>query len=272
MNWLEDRWHSMATMGSDTWLAWALWLALVVGVVVLIDVRRQIRRNRRTSTEQTRPHVAMFMEPNTTDWHVLELVVRNFGQTAAYDVEFEFPRPPSVARYETTTNGYADVVSLQLPRELPKLAPGQEWRTVWDSAIDRAELGSAIDSRFTGSVMYYDHPEHARRWWQPRREQFRTKVVLDWNELPPVQRLELMTTHDLAKREKEKLELLRSLLTYFHYVSAETHPDVVRSEIERTNRVTKEIQDRWHSNQSEDPTGAIGRRSGTEPEPSKGRG
>ena len=61
-------------------------------------------------------------------------------------------------------------------------------------------------------------------------------MVLDWNALPPVQRIELMTTHDLAKREKQKLELLRSLLTYFHYASKETRPDVFRSEIERINR------------------------------------
>lgn len=33
-----------------------------------------------------------------------------------------------------------------------------------------------------------------------------------------------MLTHDLAKREKQKLELLRSMLTYFHYASKETRP------------------------------------------------
>ena len=59
--------------------------------------------------------------------------------------------------------------------------------------------------------------------------------MLDWDALPPVQRIELMTTHDLAKREKQKLELLRSLLTYFHYASKETRPEVFRSEIERIN-------------------------------------
>ena len=29
-------------------------------------------------------------------------------------------------------------------------------------------------------------------------------MVLDWDDLPPVQRIELMTTHDLAKREKQQ--------------------------------------------------------------------
>jgi hypothetical protein len=38
-------------------------------------------------------------------------------------------------------------------------------------------------------------------------------VVLDWDTLPPVQRIELMTSHNHAKREKQKLELLRNLVT-----------------------------------------------------------
>ena len=65
--------------------------------------------------------------------------------------------------------------------------------------------------------------------WRRARRPLETKVVLDWDALPPVQRIELMTTHDLAKREKQKLELLRSLLTYFHYASKETRPEVFDS-------------------------------------------
>ncbi|BBX57397.1 hypothetical protein MSHO_27420 [Mycobacterium shottsii] len=79
-------------------------------------------------------------------------------------------------------------------------------------------------------------------------------MVLDWEALPPVQRIELMTTHDLAKREKQKLELLRSVLTYFHYASKEKRPDVFRSEIERINRAVAETQDRWRTRQVDQPT------------------
>ena len=142
-----------------------------------------------------------------------------------------------MAEYENAADGYANIVELKLPGELPVLAPGQEWRMVWDSALDRAEIGNGIESRFTGSVLYHDRPEQPRGWrfWQRERPVLETNVVLDWNALPPVQRIELMTNHDLAKREKQKLELLRSLLTYFHYASKETRPDVFRSEIDRIN-------------------------------------
>lgn len=254
--WIDDRWHSVTDMGAGSWVAWAAWAAVLLAVVVLIWAHRQVQRNRQAATEQTRPQVAMFMEPHAADWHVIELVVRNFGQTPAYDVEFVFPHPPTVAQYEAAADGYADVVPLQLPRELPVLAPGQEWRSVWDSAIDRAELGDAIESHFAGTVTYFDRPERPRDWrfWQGGRQPFETKVVLNWNDLPPVQRIELLTTHDLAKREKQKLELLRGLLSYFHYASQETRPDVFRSEIEQINRAAKQAQDRWRARQVDGPT------------------
>jgi hypothetical protein len=79
-------------------------------------------------------------------------------------------------------------------------------------------------------------------------------VLLDWDALPPAQRIELMTTHDLAKREKQKLELLRSLLTYFHYATKETRSDVFRSEIERINRAVQETKDRWRARELHETT------------------
>jgi hypothetical protein len=256
MGWIQDSWHGVTHVESSTWLAWAAWAAIALGVVALVVISRQLTRNRRLAAEQTRPHVGMFMEPHPADWHVIELVVRNFGRTAAYDIRFSFPNPPTVAEYENAADGYAGVVELRLPRELPVLAPGQEWRMVWDSALDRAEIGSGIESRFTGTVIYYDRPGKPRGWrfWQGDRPALETKVVLDWDALPPVQRIELMTTHDLAKREKQKLELLRGLLTYFHYASKETRPDVFRSEIERINGAVQETQDRWRTRQLDEPT------------------
>ena len=97
-------------------------------------------------------------------------------------------------------------------------------------------------------------------------------MVLDWDALPPVQRIELMTTHDLAKREKQKLELLRSLLTYFHYASKETRPEVFRSEIERINNAVRETQDRWRTRQLDEPTDVQLRWSNAEDDLGKHRG
>ena len=274
MGWIQGSWHGFTNVGSSTWIAWAAWAAIAIAVITLFFTNHQITRNRRLAAEQTRPHVAMLMEPHAVDWHVIELVVRNFGQTAAYDIRFSFQNPPTVAEYENAADGYADIVQLQLPRELPVLAPGQEWRMVWDSALDRAEIGSGIESRFAGTVIYYDRPAKPRGWrfWERGRRALETSVVLDWAALPPVQRIELMTTHDLAKREKQKLELLRSLLTYFHYASKETRPDVFRGEIERIKGAIQETQDRWRTRQLDAPTDVSLRWSNAESDLGKHRG
>ncbi len=156
------------------------WAAIALGVIALVLTNRRLNRSRRLVAEQARPHVAMLMELHPPDWHVIELVVRNFGRTAAHDIQFSFSNRPTVAEYENATDGYADVVELQLPRELPVLAPGQEWRMVWDSALDRAEIGSGIESRFTGSLVYYDRPSQPRGWRFWQREVLRWRPTWCW--------------------------------------------------------------------------------------------
>jgi hypothetical protein len=117
-------------------------------------------------------------------------------------------------------------------------------------------MGGAIEWRFAGSVKYADKPTAAggkRRAVKGRRA-YQTKVVLDWDDLQPVQRVELMTGHELAKRERNKLELLRNLLTYFHYASQETRSEVYQSEIDGVRRATDAVKERLRSRQLEDPT------------------
>lgn len=258
VNWINDRVHDLRDLGSAGWLAIAAWVALALGIVVLVWANRQMTKNRQLKAEQVRPQVTMYMEPHASDWHVIELVVRNFGQTAAHDVRFDFVDHPTVAAYEDVRfGGVPEVAELDLPSELTYLAPGQEWRTVWDSAISRAELGGSIRDRFDGSLTYSDRPRpdsksKSRSWG--KGQAFATKFRLDWGNLQPVQRIELMTTHDLAKREKQKLELLRSVLSYFHYASKEAQPDVFRAEIDRMTKATAEVQDRWRSRQFDQTT------------------
>lgn len=257
---LADLWGEVTGVGAGTWLAVAAWAAVLLGLAALLYTHRQIRRQQKSSTKQTRPHVAMVMEPHAADWHVIELAVRNFGSTAAYDVGFTFDKPPTVARYEHTEDGFTDIVELTLPQSIPELAPTQEWRTVWDSTLDRSQFGSSIESRFEGVVSYYDQPEPQGRWAKTfgrKRTVYRTKVVLDWEALQPPRRIEMLTGHDLAKREREKLELLRNTLDYFHYATKEARVDVLRSEIDRMKRAAEETQSRWRRERFEHPTEVV---------------
>lgn len=257
---LADLWGAVTGVGAGTWLAIAAWAAVLLGLLALLYTHRLIRRQRDNTDKQVRPHVAVFMEPHAADWHVIELVVRNYGTSAAYDIELTFPSPPTVARYEHAEDGYTDIVELALPQNIPELAPTQEWRTVWDSAVDREQLGSSIGSRFDGAVSYYDRSA-AQGWWARtfgrRRRAYRTRITLDWATLPPVRRVEMLTNHDLATREREKLELLRMMLDYFQFACRETRVDVLRSEIQRMRRAADETQSRWRRNQSDPPTEVV---------------
>jgi hypothetical protein len=256
VGWIEDRWHELTNAGWSIWLVIGVWAVVIVGLAALIYVHRQLKLNREQRLTETRPHVAVFMEPNASDWHVIELVARNFGETAAYDVQFSWVNPPTVGQYESEHDGMVNVGELTLPSTISALAPGQEWRTIWDSTLSRAELGQSIDWRFVGAVKYADlpaAPDGKRRAVKGRHE-YQTKVVLDWDDLQPVQRVELMTGHELAKRERNKLELLRNLLTYFHYASQETRAEVYQSEIDGVRRATDAVKERLRSRQLEDPT------------------
>jgi hypothetical protein len=252
VDWIEDRARDVADVSPGAWTALAAWLAVMVGVAALLYAWRQYQRAKQQSEELMRPNVAMFMEPSATDWHLIELAVKNFGRTPAYGIRFEFANPPTVGKYESAyEDRYVDIAPLNLPAEIPYLAPSQEWRIVWDSAPDRRELGEAIASRFDGAVTYYDEPKDGAK---RNRQQFRSTAVLDWATLHPVERLELLTTHDLARQEKQKLELLRSLLTYFHYATSESREEVLRSEINRVRSAADELRERYRAQYNAPPS------------------
>src|SRR6185312_1374982 len=254
VGWIQDRWNALTGAEWD-WLAIGVWAVVILGLAALIFAYIQSKRNREARVEEMRPHVAMYMEPHASDWHLIELVVRNFGKTAAYDVRFSFVNPPTVGQYESEHDGLVNVGELALPSTIPALAPGQEWRTIWDSTLSRSEMGGSIEWQFVGNVKYADKPAlDGKRRSVKGRNEFQTKVVLDWDDLQPVQRVELMTGHELAKRERHKLELLRSLLTYFHYASQETRHEAYQAEIDGVRRATDAVKERLRSRQLEDPT------------------
>jgi hypothetical protein len=245
-DWFDNTGGDIFSLSASAWTALAAWLAVTVGVAGLIYARRRIKRAEKQSAELMQPNVAMYMEPSAQDWHLIELVVKNFGRTPAYSISCNFTNAPTVPRYENAYgDGYVDIVSLDLPEEIPFLAPSQEWRTVWDSALDRKQLGTSIESRFEGTVTYFDQPAQPGRRRNRKGREHTTPVVLDWTSLHPVERLELLTTHDLARQEKQKLELLRGVLTYLQNVSKETREDVIRDEINRMRSLVNETNDRW---------------------------
>ncbi|WP_110319559.1 hypothetical protein [Mycolicibacterium moriokaense] len=248
-----DWFRNLVDLSAGAWTALAAWLAVAAGVAALVYAWRQYQRAKEQTAELMQPNVAMFMEPSASDWHLVELVVKNFGRTPAYGIRLDFANPPTVGKYESAYDDrYVDIAQLNLPAEIPYLAPTQEWRIVWDSALDRKELGESIASRFHGEVTYYDEPKNNQKGKRARR-QLKSSAVLDWGTLHPVERMELLTTHDLARQEKQKLELLRNLLTYYHYATSESREEVLRVEINRVRAAADELRERYRAEYNHQP-------------------
>jgi hypothetical protein len=243
---VKDFARGIVNLSPHAWTALAAWLAVMVAIAAALYVRRQVEEAKEHSAVLTQPNVAMFMEPSAKDWHLIELVVKNYGRTPAFGIRFEFGNAPTVPQYENAyEDHYVNVVPLNLPAEIPYLAPLQEWRMVWDSALDRGQLGDSIESRFDGAITYYDKPNGAKT--KAKRRQFRTSAVLDWGALHPVERLELLTSHDLARQEKQKLELLRGVLTYYQYATKENREEVLREEIKRIKDAVEDTRERYRN-------------------------
>src|SRR4051794_32673080 len=107
------------------------------------------------------------------------------------------------------------------PTILPMCRParGRRWRPGWPSA-----------SPLPPSSM------HGGSSSRPGTRQ-RTSASPTW----------LLTSHDLARQEKQKLELLRGLLTYYHYATTESRHEALQSEINRINAAANEQRDRYRS-------------------------
>lgn len=111
--------------------------------------------------ERAQPYVAVSMEPlMAVDPKFQELVIKNFGATAAYNVQIE-SKPEIVREWD----GGSQKVPLPL---IPTLVPGQEWRTLWDFFPSRHSAG--LPERHEVKVRFED--SHG--------ETFVLAYALDW--------------------------------------------------------------------------------------------
>ncbi|MFJ4029526.1 hypothetical protein ACIPWF_19275 [Paenarthrobacter sp. NPDC089989] len=115
--------------------ALTLLIAIGAGVVAFFQLREAASARRQTKQlerEKSQPYVVAYLEENPVGPHILDLVVKNFGQTAGRNVRLSFD--PALNR--TDDNGGEEAVGL--PDVISFLAPGQEWRTFFDVSTVRA--------------------------------------------------------------------------------------------------------------------------------------
>ncbi|WAJ43540.1 hypothetical protein OK015_20370 [Mycobacterium sp. Aquia_216] len=120
-------------MGADAWAAWGIWVTAGIAAVAAYLALRQLREMRLTRERVAQPNVVVYADLNHQDWHYLDFVVKNFGETPAYGIRLTLP-PLDVVPWDNLATGDR-VTSLYLPESIVVLAPGQEWRTMWESGI-----------------------------------------------------------------------------------------------------------------------------------------
>lgn len=144
-----DDWAAVAAIAQAATVA--------IAGAALFYARGQVKEARETREKVAQPNVVAFIDHNPKNWQYLDFVVKNFGETPAYAIELTLP-PPDVSPYHNNiTDEDVGVTKLYVPKRIAVLAPGQEWRTLWDSAIKRKEYADTLsDNDITGHVTFWD--------------------------------------------------------------------------------------------------------------------
>lgn len=149
----------------EDWAALGTCVTAVVAIVAGVVAGRQLREARRLRLEQAQPYVVAYMADTPHHERFVDLVLRNFGTTAAVDVRLVVTPAPRQSRQGDKP------ADLFLPDCIPVLVPGQEWRTFWDFAPLRVQAG--LPERHEAAVSYTDS----------RGEAYTFRSVLDWASL-----------------------------------------------------------------------------------------
>jgi hypothetical protein len=168
-------------MSADFWAAVAAIaqaLTVLVAGWALVYARGQVKEARETRERVAQPDVVVYVDHNQNNWHYLDLVIKNFGQTPAYNVRLTLP-PLKRVPFANAVTG-EEVTEVWLPTSIAVLAPGQEWRSMWDDGEDIAEYEGDLPSQFVGSVQFDGK-------MNPNKPSFSNPISLDtrmfWNAM-----------------------------------------------------------------------------------------
>ncbi|MCV7343800.1 hypothetical protein [Mycolicibacterium rhodesiae] len=251
-------------MDADSWVAVAA-IAQVATVVVagwaLIYAHGQVQAARDTAERVAQPDVVVFIERDPHNWHYMDLVVKNFGQTTAYNLRITLP-PLAVVPWKRADTG-EEVTSLYVPQTIAVLAPQQEWRTSWDSGIEREEYKGELQSHFVGHVEFDDK-------MNPDRPSYRNPISLDADMLRDSMHV---TTEKSRTVEKALYEISGTLKGYksqhggmwVYTVPGDDERQYYAAVAER-RRANREHIGRMLRGESEEPRSTEGNSAGTEEE------
>jgi len=177
------------------WAAAASWATVIVAATAIWVAREQLQEAQHLRREQAKPYVVAYMDAQDNRPHIIKLVLKNFGATAAYDVRLTIDPNPTSSRGGKS-------LELRLPDVIPILVPGQQWETIWDSSVDRIGTIPSPPKRYDAVVKYRD-PNG-----MPDQEE-QTATVLDWSPYEQRQYMPTHSTHEVAGALRDIKDLLK---------------------------------------------------------------
>ncbi|NKG19808.1 hypothetical protein [Paeniglutamicibacter terrestris] len=137
--------------------------------------------------KKAEPFVVAHMEQGAAAY-VQDFVIKNYGQTPAYDVVVK--SNPSLMRSASATGSEVELVAI--PKIIPYLAPGQEWRTLWDVVHSRVKNPALTEAHdVTVSFKGTDGTD------------LKSTAILDWGLMKSKRFLQIYGMHDLAKAMRD---------------------------------------------------------------------
>ena len=172
-------------MDAAVWEALGTWVTALVAVGAAIVAWHQVGEARRLRLEQAQPQVVAYLEMDETPASI-DLVVKNFGTTTAFDVRLSVTPP-----LRRSTGGVAPI---ELPDLIPTLVPGQQWRTWFDAGRARYQSEELSDEeRYAATVTYRD----------ASKRKYSSESTLDFAQYKPIMYADRKTMTDLVQSVRE---------------------------------------------------------------------
>lgn len=181
-------------MSPEAWSAIAAWVTAAIALVTVVvagvfarrqvaEARKQVNEARSLREEQAQPYVVAVMDIVPERPGCVDFVIKNFGKTGAHDIRISVTPPPLRAMGSTEERK-----PLKFPEKMPFLAPGQEWRTLWDYGPSRK--AAEMDERYEAVVECNDSKGN---------KMTATRSVFDWGTLWNHTMRDTKTLRDVVK-------------------------------------------------------------------------
>lgn len=135
--------------------------AISIGVTAVIACVTMLQ-NYSLNIKQSQPEVVVYLRRNETISGMIEIVIKNFGNSLAKNIHLKISPEP---KFSEELDGV-----FTFPSKLSQLAPGQEWFSLWD--IDHGVKNENLPRLYTCTVKFEGlHKKTIER-----------KMELDWEQ------------------------------------------------------------------------------------------